>query len=372
MVKVAHIVTAYGSAITILDSKLRALNAKSDLDVCVISSPADNQEKRHPAVRHISVNMARTIRPLMDIKSIWQLYRVFKREKFDIVHSHTAKAGFITAVAAKLAGVPLVLHTHHGFSFLGGENTLRYYVQHFLEKIASLFRDHTFTQNRGDISECISLMGSRSKVTFEGNGVDVEFVNKSAEEQLLDAQADYPGEGLKLVLLSGLKLIKRVADFFKVVDKLRQEGLKVSCVIAGTGVLEQQLKNQLAERELAQCVNMVGFSTRPHGLIKASDIVLLCSEREGIPRSAMEAMALQRPVVATDVLGTQELVVNGQTGFLVPLGDIDAMAEKVKLLAKDASLRKKMGAAGLQRVKDHFSDVKIAEFLADFYAQKQR
>ena len=97
---------------------------------------------------------------------------------------------------------------------------------------------------------------------------------------------------------------------------------------------------------------------------------MLCSEKEGIPRVIMEAMALQKPVVATDVAGTRELVINGKTGFLVPLGDTDAMVEKVKLLAADASLRGKMGACGLRRVSEHFNDTKIAEFLHEFYVSR--
>ncbi len=119
--------------------------------------------------------------------------------------------------------------------------------------------------------------------------------------------------------------------------------------------------------QLCDCVNMVGFSERPHGLIAASDIVVLCSEKEGIPRTIMEAMALAKPVVATDVSGTNELVVEGQTGFLVPLGDIDAMAEKIMLLIENPNLREEMGSYGLKRVSKEFNEIKIAESLHKFY-----
>ena len=376
MIKVAHISTVYQSIVLILDSKLRALDKFEDLDVTAISSPpnpllrADSCEIRKPAARFIPVPMARTIKPLSDLKSIWQLYRILKSEKFDVIHSHTSKAGFISAVAGKMAGVPLILHTHHGLSFFEGQNKVSYRIYRFLEKIACRFRDYVFTQNKRDLPECVKLMGSESKVSYEGNGVDVERVNEAAKEQLPQASKDYRCKGLRLALLSRLMPIKRIDDFFKVVDKLKQEGLEISCVVAGYGVLEKQLKNQLVEMRLDGCINMVGFSDYPHGLIAASDIVMLCSEKEGIPRSLIEAMALQKPVVATDVLGTQELVVDNETGFLIPLGDTDAMAEKVKLLVADAGLREKMGACGLRRVMEHFNDIKIAEFLGKFYVSK--
>jgi glycosyltransferase involved in cell wall biosynthesis len=168
-------------------------------------------------------------------------------------------------------------------------------------------------------------------------------------------------------LLTRLEPVKRVTDFFKTVNKLIQNGIEVSCVVAGRGKLEQTLAKQLVKMGLEESIKLVGFSNRPQGLVQASDIVCLCSEKEGIPRSLMEAMALQKPVVATNVTGTQELVVDGKTGFLVPLGDTNAMADKIRSLAKNEDMRAKMGSAGLQRVYEHFDDVKIAEFLREFY-----
>lgn len=375
-IKIAHIVTAYQSVVTILDSKLRSLNEYDDLDVTAISSPpnpllrADSCEIRKPAVRFIPVYMARSIRPLADLKSIWELYKVLKREKYDIVHSHTAKAGFITAIAAKMARIPVICHTYHGLPFFDGQNKKVYQLYRFLEKLACLFRNYIFTQNKRSLPECIKLIGNANRALFEGNGIDIEFITQSAKNQLGHAVKKYPGEGLRLALLSRLEPVKRIDDFFSVIAKLKQDGLKVSCVVAGTGVLEKQLKNQLVGMQLDDCINMVGFSDHPHGLIAASDIVMLCSEKEGIPRVIMEAMALQKPVVATDVLGTQELVVDGKTGFLVPLGNTEAMAKKVKLLAADVGLREKMGACSLRRVSEHFNDIKIAEFLHKFYKLK--
>lgn len=366
-IKVAHTATSYQSVVTILDSKLRALDKYDGLDVSVISSPPEKDERRNPAVRFIAVPMARSIKPLSDLKSTWQLYKILKSEKFDVVHSHTSKAGFISAVAGKMAGVPMILHTHHGLSFFEGQNRIKYHINHFLEKTACKLRNHTFTQNRGDTPECVKLIGSEDKVTYEGNGVDIGFVNQSAKNQLLDAQKDYPRRGLKLILVCRLEPVKRVSDFFKTVCKLIQDGVDVSCVVAGGGRLKQTLRKQLVEMGLAQRINIVGFTNRAHGLIAASDIALLCSEKEGVPRAIMEAMALQKPVVATDVAGTRELVVDGKTGFLVSLGDTGAMAEKVKLLAEDANMRKQMGSCGLKRVSEHFNEVKVADLLHEFY-----
>lgn len=370
MYKVAHIATAYMSVVTILDSKLRGLSSFNDLDVTVISSPSAFQDSRKPAVRYISLPIARSIKPFADLKSIWLLYKVFRKEEFDIVHSHTAKAGFITAVAAKIARIPIVCHTYHGLPFFEGQNKKAYILYRYLEKFACLFRDYVFTQNKRDMPECAKLIGSKDRVLLEGNGVDVELVRQIAENQLDQAIKEFPDSGTRLVLLSRLEHVKHVDDFLKIVKILIQRNANVSCVVAGCGALEQQLKNKLVELQLGNCVNIIGFTDRPLGLIAASDIVVLCSEKEGIPRVIMEAMALSKPVVATDVLGTQELVVDGQTGFLVPLGDIEKMAKKIEIFVNDQGLRMKMGSEGLKRVVEKFSDFKIAEFLREFYLSK--
>ena len=167
MLKVAHIVTAYLSAITIIDSKLRTLNKFDDLDVTVISSSPKIVDRRTPAVRHIQVEIARSIKPLADLKGTWQLYKVLKSEKFDVVHSHTAKAGFITAVAAKMARIPLICHTYHGLPFFEGQNRIAYQIYRLLEKIACKFRDYIFTQNKRDLPKCVKLVSDESRVSID-------------------------------------------------------------------------------------------------------------------------------------------------------------------------------------------------------------
>lgn len=368
MIKIAHVVTAYQSVVTILDAKLRALGEFDDLEVTIISSPPDSYEDpRQSVVRHIPVYMDRKIHPFSDLKSFCNLYRVIKKEKFDVVHSHTAKAGFISALAAKMAGVSVICHTSHGLPYFEGQSKKAYIVYRFLEKVACMFRDYLFSQNKRDLAECEKLMRNCDKVLFEGNGVDIECIRDSASKQLHCGQENFKPNTLKLLLLSRLEPVKRIPDFFDTVKLLIERGLNISCVVAGTGYLESELRKMVTEKGLDDNVTMVGFTHYPHGLIAASDIVLLCSEKEGLPRALMEAMALEKPIVASDVLGTQELVKNDITGFLVPLGDNKLMADKIELLARDRQLRAQMGADGLKRVRENFNDVEIAKNLHDFY-----
>lgn len=373
MLKVAHIVTLYRGALGILEAKLAALDSYDDLDITEIAPPPEEDlELPSSAVRELIIPMVRPIRPLKDLWCIWKLYLLLRREQFDIVHTHSAKAGMVGALAAWLAGVPMTLHTYHSLPFFEGQNRIRYHEYRLFETFACKFRHHVFSQNRRDIPECIKMIGSSDKVSYEGNGVNVDEVRARARQDIRRAERDFPPGNLRITLVSRLEPVKRISDFLKACALLTRDGVQISAVIAGYGPLESALRRELHALGLKDKVRMLGWAPHVPSILAVSDIVVLTSEKEGIPRSVMEAMALGKPVVATDVLGTEELVVNEETGFLTPLGDTKALADKIKLLGSDAELRKRFGEAAKIRVEKHFNDVKIAAFLRDFYLKERR
>ncbi len=373
MIRVVHVVTHYSSVVTILRTKLAALASYEDLDVTVISGPPPaGEQAAPPPVPHIPVRMARSIRPPADLQSVLTLAGILRRGRFDIVHTHTAKAGVIGALAGRMARIPLVVHTYHGLPFYDGQNRLARSVYRVLEWSACRLRDHVFSQNRRDLAECARLMRSAQRVGYEGNGVDVDQVQAASRRGLDRAERDYPPGRLRLAMLSRLEPVKRVDDFIDACILLMRQGLDFSAVVAGEGPLRDRLQKRLDEAGLASRVRLVGWATHAPSLLALSDIVVLTSEKEGLPRALMEAMALGRPVVATDVPGTQEVVVDGQTGFLVPPGSAAALAGKIMLLAGDADLRARLGLAGRARVEASFNDVRIAECLHRFYVQRMR
>lgn len=368
VIRVAHVVTKYGSACTILRSKLAALAAYDDLEVTVISGPKpDGIELAPPPVRHLVAPLIRPIRPIADVKCIAALTRLFRRERFDIVHTHASKAGIVGAIAARRARVPLVVHTFHGLSFYEGQNRRQYHSYRLMERFACKFRDHVFSQNRRDMADCIALMGSPDKVTFEGNGVDVEFVRQSAQRGRALVDAAYPPGRLRIALVSRLDPVKRIGDFLEACALLERDGVDFAAVVAGQGPMESAIRQQVVDRGLTQRVRVLGWTPHVHGLLDLADIVCLTSEKEGVPRALMEAMALGKPVVATDVAGTQELVVNESTGYLTPLGQPGALADAIRRLADAPELCAQFGQAAAARIEKEFNDVKIAEALRLFY-----
>ncbi|HOX26720.1 MAG TPA: glycosyltransferase family 4 protein [Candidatus Krumholzibacteria bacterium] len=367
-IRVAHVVTIYRGIVGMLEPKLVALAACDDLDVCCITAPRpDDLELPPPRVRQISCPMDRRVHPLRDTASIVTMARIFARERFDIVHSHSAKAGMIAALAARSAPVPFLVHTYHGLPFFAGQAAATYAACRALEALACRSRDFCLSQNLRDLPAIADLMGSADRVAYEGNGVDIADLVAKAGAQREAGAARFGAGRLRIALVSRLEPVKNVGDFLHVVRRLVAAGHDATAAIAGYGPERERLEALARRLGLSDRVAFLGWCPEVPGLLAAADVVMLTSRKEGIPRSLIEAMALARPVVATDVLGTQELVADGVTGYLCPCGDVAMLAQRVAALAADAGLRRALGDAGRQRVAEHFDDREIAARLAAFY-----
>ncbi len=366
MIKVLHLVTTYQSVVTILNSKISRLSAYPDIDLYIASSFEDSSETRKPSCKFIRVDIARKINPFHDICSIWRLYWIIKKHGFDVVHTHTAKAGIVGAVAAFLARTPLVCHTYHGLPFCPGQNKLPYATYRFLEVIFSRFRHVLFSQNRRDFETLKQINGLSSKAIFEGNGVDVDVIEKNAITNLDKVDKYFNSRKLKLLCVARLEPVKRLEKLIEVVAGLKENRVDVECIIAGKGEEEERLLALVKTMELSDSISIV-YTPYIHSLIYKSDIAVLTSEKEGLPRGLMESMALKKPVVATDVPGTNELVVNNETGFL---GLLQEIAPFILKLAHDAALCKRFGLAGYRRILDHFDDRKIVDLWVEVYCKK--
>jgi glycosyltransferase involved in cell wall biosynthesis len=281
-----------------------------------------------------------------------------RKEKFDVVHTHTAKAGIVGALAAFLAHVPLVCHTYHGLPFYDGQRKHVYLIYKWLELFFSIFRHTIYSQNRRDYGVLKKISFLQSEVVFEGNGVDCEAINVNVKRDRFKIKGYFKDSVFRLLCVARLERVKRLEKFIQLVGSLKSKEMEVSAIIAGKGEDGDRLEKLIVENGVADICKIV-YTPHIHALIAASDVVVLTSEKEGIPRSIMEAMALKKPVVATDVLGTQELVVNGATGYLVPLEDQDKFVSSVSELYGNADLRKSMGEAGYQRVVAEFNERNI-------------
>lgn len=412
MRKVAHVCTS-GISHKILGDKLTLLH-QAGYEVTFISAGDGLNEtiRESYPFRWQDVPMSRTIQPFRDLRSIWQMRKLFRRERYDVVHTHTAKAGLIGRVAARLAGVPTIIHTSHGLPFYEGQARGPYAIYRLLERTAALFCDALASQNKEDIAVMQRLAPWR-KVYFEGNGVDVARLDEAASEALArlnesDLKQAYGIREDRPLLLMAARF-EPVKDHDLLIDALvqakRADKLCWVTALAGQGPLEQAVRKRIADEGLEGDIVLIGQQSPLVPWLLIADAVTLSSEKEGIPRSLMEAMAYGKPVVATDVLGTRELVVSVRefagkadnaasaasaasattainiaasggsnqalgveaTGELVPYRDAAGLSAALHRIMSDQSLRESLGVAGRRRIESQFTESLVVERISAMY-----
>jgi glycosyltransferase involved in cell wall biosynthesis len=352
-IKVLQIATTYQSLVSILDAKLRLLAANPGIDLSVVSSFEDPDETRRPPGKYYPIHISRTINLFEDAVSVVRLYRCIRRHKFDIVHTHTAKAGLVGALAGWLAGVPVV-HTYHGLPFFNGQGRLQHAFFKFGEIALSRFRKALFSQNRQNYDQIKKIRLINRPVISEGNGILNDAIEYSAGMYREKVMGLFDSTMPHLLCISRLEPVKALEKVIDTVRYLRDNNAPVECIIAGKGFLKRALEDQIVKNNLEKSISII-YTPFIHSLIAKADVVVLTSKKEGVPRGLLEAMALQKPVVATNVQGTGELVVNGKTGILVPFDDQNALNKAVLKLLSDKPLQARLGSAGRARVLEGFS-----------------
>lgn len=281
--------------------------------------------------------------------SFWRLFRLFRERRYLLVHTHTPVASFLGRIAAKIARVPLVLYTAHGFHFFRGASWKAWLFWYTAEKIAALFTDALIVLNEEDFEhgKRLGFIPGENLFLVPGVGVELERfrnVNSSLREELgigdgevvVTCVAEFtPTKNHSFLLAAWKEVAKRFGH--------------AHLLFVGDGELLERTKAWV-ERESLPRVHFLGRREDVPAVLSASDIVVLVSKREGLPRALLEAMAAGKPLVATDVRGNRDLVEDGVNGFLVPLGDVGALAFALGRLIGSKELRERMGEESRRKV----------------------
>lgn len=250
---------------------------------------------------------------------------------------------------------------------------MEYYAYLFLEKWAAKYCHFISSQNKEDLDMLTKYIPA-SKLLYEGNGVHLEEMDRIEQsismEQLKTYKEKYNiPENRKLLLVAArLEPVKDHALLLEALEQVVQRGVtNFCCLLAGTGYLEDELKQQVTEKGLASYVKFLGYQDHIYHWIKMSDLILLTSQKEGIPRILMESMAFAKPIVATDVKGTRELVVHEQTGLLSPYRDASQLASNVIQLLENDELQQQYGRLGRERVQQEFTEEVVVERIVRWY-----
>ncbi len=307
-------------------------------------------------VRFIAAGaLVRRISPILDLCALFALVRIIRRERPDVVHTHTSKAGLLGRAAAAVCRVPRIVHTPHGHVFHGhfGRAASRLFL--LLERLASRMTDRLVALTEGEKRDYLALAVAR-----EG-GIDVipSGVDLAAHEPFRgDRAAARRSLGLDparpLVGFAGwLSAVKGAADLLEAMPAVWREHPACGLVFLGRGGLEEALRRRAARLDGQGRVVFLGWREDLPRILPLLDLLVLPSRNEGMGRVLVEAMACGVPIVAAAACGIPDLVDHGRTGLLVPPGDVEALAAGIRRVLGDRALAERLAAAGLARCREY-------------------
>jgi len=319
------------------------------------------------------IKIIRRISIMSNFISLIKIYRFIKKEKFDIVHVHTPIACVLGRIAAKIAGVPLIIYTAHGFYFHDGMAKWKRKILINIEKImGNLFTDLIFTQSKEDKKTAVNEgIIAKNKIYYIGNGVDINkfnINNTSIDWLAKKKEFDIDSRAKIICFIGRVVREKGIIDLIYAFKNILSELPDTILLIIGdNGANERDLKTKdevdfLINRfNIKEKVIFTGYRDDIRDLLAMSDVFVLPSYREGMPRSIIEAMAMQRAVVATNIRGCREEVINNKTGILVPVGKPRKLSNALLKILKDEKLASKMGQNGRARVEKEFNEEIVLE-----------
>jgi glycosyltransferase involved in cell wall biosynthesis len=319
--------------------------------------------------------MTRRFTPLRDLRALVALLGTMRRERFTIVHAHNPKPGLLAQLAARLAGVPVVVNTLHGFYFHDGMDpwARRFYVT--LEKLAALCSDVVLSQNEEDVTTALREgIVKPHRIKLLGNGIDLQRFDPARlprdTRRLVRASLGIAEDAPVVGFVGRLVAEKGVPELLRAARLVRERVPRAVFLLVGGS--DEEKPGSLTP-DAARGAGVEGacvFTGVRHDLpelYRAMDVFALPSHREGFPRAAMEAAAMGLPCVVSDVRGCRQVVAQGENGLLVPAQDHAALAKALTELLLAPSLARLMGTEGRRRALRDFDERRVfATVLAEY------
>ena len=291
-------------------------------------------------------SLQRPIRPHRDLAALARLVRLFREVRPDIVHTHSSKAGMVGRLAARLAGVPNVVHTIHGYGFHAGQPWPLHRALVGAERLAARATSHFIAVSRANLEAGVALgLFGRDRVTLIRSGVHLEAFEEATRgsagreaRDLLRRELGVPLDTPLVGMIACLKPQKSPRTFVEVAARVVRQAPRAVFVLAGDGELRLEVERRIRDLSLSASVRLLGWRRDVPRLMAALDVLLHTSLWEGLPRVLPEAIAASVPIVATGVDGTLDIVRDGETGIVCAPLDADGLATGVLRLLDDRHL----------------------------------
>lgn len=321
-----------------------------------------------------SSNLTRQINFFKDLPALFEIYGFIKKHNIGIVHTHSSKAGIIGRLAARLAKVKVIIHTVHGWPFNDYQCFAARYFYIWSERLAARLSDKLIIVSGFDKEKGLkNRIGYNNKYILIYYGILFGNFGKSEYNiNNIRKKLGLRSNDLVIGMISCFKPQKAPQDFIKLASLINKDIPGVKFILIGDGILRKRIKSLVSRYKLKNRVFLLGWRRDIPEILSAIDIFALTSLWEGLPIAVLEAMASSKPVVATDTGGIREVISGNKTGFLVMPGDMNSMAEKLKLLLTDAKLREKIGRDARNSLSSIFSLEFMVRQTQDLYGSLSR
>jgi glycosyltransferase involved in cell wall biosynthesis len=345
-------------------------------DVVGVSAPGPHvPDLERQGIRHAALRRSTRASDLRaDVATAGEFARLCRRLRPAIVHTHNPKPGIYGRVGARLAGVPAVVNTVHGLYAQPTDALPKRAAVYGLERLAATCSDAELVQNPEDLPVLRRLGIPARKLHLLGNGVDLTRFDPERHGTARRATRDELGirdDEVVVGLVGRLVREKGYREVFAAARQVVAEHPRVRFVVVGPTDLDKADAITQAELDEAAAggVTFLGMRDDVERLYRAMDLYVLASHREGFPRSAMEAAAMGLPIVATDIRGCRQVVDDGGTGHLVPVGDVPALSRAIGDLVGHRERRATMGAAARTKALEAFDDRRQIAITSSVYEQ---
>ena len=382
MKKLIRITTVPISFKVLLKGQLRFM-ASNGFDVKGVSSEGEElrEVRENEGVVMEAINMSRKITPFQDFKSLWKMWNFLRKEKPQIVHTHTPKAGIIGMLAARLAGVPHRLHTVAGLPLMEATGIKRK-ILNFVEKLTYSSATRVYPNSKGLYDFILQnnfTQSNKLKIIANGssNGINTTFfspaqvseIEKVALREKLNIQPDdfvfvFVG---RIVSDKGINELIKAFSELQAVENNELMGIKLLLVGGLENDLDPLNPETLAEINQNKDIISVGFQQDVRPFFAISDALAFPSYREGFPNVVMQAGAMGLPSIVSDINGCNEIIVEGENGLIIPPKNVEKLKEKMLTLAKDKNLYTKLKGNSRRMIENRYEQSVVWNALLEEY-----
>lgn len=375
-VKIIRITTVPGSLNTFCRGLLRMLQEDEGYEVVAVSSPGPRLDEvaEREGVRTVAVPMERHISPLKDLKSLWRLIRVFRKERPTMVHSMTPKAGLLSMMAAWLTRVPVRVHTFTGLVFPTAKG-LTQKILILTDRITCACATHVIPEGEGVKNDLINYRITKKplKVLGHGNvrGIDLEHYNPELPEVKAEAAKIRKDGVFTFVFVGRLVGDKGINELVEAFERLNGEYAATRLLLLG---LEESELDPLRPATLSKIrsnnsIEAVGRQNDVRPWLVASDVFVFPSYREGFPNVVIEAGAMYLPSIVTDINGSNEIVIDGKNGIIIPSHNAAALYESMKQMMEHSELRESLAVNARPLVSSRYEQGYVRQCLKEYYQE---